>query len=60
MLGIAVQHGGIGPAGGAFDGMVEAIGCFSNFRALTWNGQELEATTPSFLKSLICTVASCQ
>ncbi|MNP41823.1 hypothetical protein D3C76_1355470 [compost metagenome] len=41
-------------------GMVEAIGCFSASSALTWYGQELEAATPSFLKSLICTVVSCQ
>ena len=41
-------------------GMVEAIGFFSDSRRLTWNGQDDEATTPSFLKSSICTMASCQ
>ncbi|MNZ43437.1 hypothetical protein D3C78_610390 [compost metagenome] len=41
-------------------GNAVAIGWPSAFSALAWYGQALEAATPSFLKSLICTVVSCQ
>ena len=41
-------------------GTVLAIGCFSDWSMLTWNGQDEEATKPSFLKSSIWTKASCQ
>ncbi|MNC70232.1 hypothetical protein D3C75_1210200 [compost metagenome] len=41
-------------------GTVVAMGCLSAIRVLAWNGQEPEATTPSFLKSSIWTKASCQ
>ena len=41
-------------------GMVEAMGFLSVASRLTWNGQDEEATTPSFLKSSTCTMASCQ
>jgi hypothetical protein len=40
--------------------MVEATGCPSAFSRFTWNGQDPEATTPSFLKSSIWMKASCQ
>ena len=41
-------------------GTVEATGCLSAASRLTWNGQEPDATTPSFLKSSIWIIASCQ
>ena len=39
---------------------VVAIGAFLLFRMLAWNCQLLDATTPSLVKSSICTKASCQ
>ena len=39
---------------------VEAMGCLSACRRFTWNGHELEATTPSFTKSSTWMNASCQ
>lgn len=60
VLGIAVHHAGICPTGHSSFGTVVAMGCLSAIRALAWNGQEPDATTPSFLKSSIWTKASCQ
>ena len=37
-----------------------SIGAPPPFRRLAWNGQEPDATTPAFMKSCICTFASCQ
>jgi len=41
-------------------GMVEAIGAPAATSVFTWYGHEPDATTPSVLKSSVCTVASCQ
>src|SRR4026207_1220015 len=41
-------------------GTTLAIGFFSDCNRLTWKPHEEDATTPSFLKSSICTMASCQ
>src|SRR5262245_54528924 len=41
-------------------GTVLAIGCLLATSVLTWNGQVLEATTPSFVKSCTWTFASSQ
>ena len=58
---VGVHHRGVGPAGGAFLGNRRGDRAASRPSSrLTWNGQEPEATTPSFLKSSIWTVASCQ
>src|SRR6476661_10182278 len=39
-------------------GTVDAIFCLFASAVFTWNGQEPEATTPSFWKSCTCWVAS--
>ncbi len=61
MFRFAMQHGGISPTGNT---LLRENG--SNRLAFGFQGVgligpgALEATTPSFLKSLICTVVSCQ
>lgn len=60
MFRFAMQHGGISPTGNTLLRENGSNRLAFGFQGVGLIGQALEATTPSFLKSLICTVVSCQ
>lgn len=60
MFRFAMQHGGISPTGNTLLRENGSNRLAFGFQGVGLIGPALEATTPSFLKSLICTVLSCQ
>lgn len=60
MFRFAMQHGGISPTGNTLLRENGSNRLAFGFQGVGLIGRALETTTPSFLKSLICTVVSCQ